>query len=658
MLANSKPGHLFVFSVLCISVLGGSLLAEGAEQGSPAQPQAAKEGRRYALVIGINDYERLGTLDCARQDAEELARVLVERGGFQRQRLRLVTDGQRPAGLNWSSARFTDLLDGFRQFTSWPRPGDTLLIFFAGHGVTIGNEAYLMPVDGFDESTGLSLSWLRQLTAECKATTKVLILDACHSGKVVRGVTGIAPSLAQGAATLVLASCADKEISYPEDGHGVFTAGLLQGLSGLADADKDGVITGAELFEHTRQHVEDWCIAHPGMRQTPQMIPEEAGAIVIARVPDEVRLAAEREQRYRQALAEGDALLRVQQWTQAEGAFRRALAVEGYAGEPKALDGLKTARGGADAYGKRVAYEEALRQAQAACARAEGTEDKALWQAVSDEARRAAETGHSDLSAARALLEEAAMHLGPALELTLDLGGGVAMKLVLIRAGEFMMGSPAGEPQRGSDEGPQHRVRITRAFYMGATEVTQAQYEAVTGTNASIFKGADNPVETVSWNDAAEFCRRLSAKAGMTVRLPTEAEWEYACRAGTTTPFYFGDTISTDQANYDGNYVYGAGRKGVYRQRTTPVGSFPPNAWGLYDMHGNVWEWCQDWYGNSYYASSPMEDPQGPPSAENHVLRGGSWYGNPRGCRSAYRYGHGPSDRDSYVGFRVAVVPG
>jgi formylglycine-generating enzyme required for sulfatase activity len=241
--------------------------------------------------------------------------------------------------------------------------------------------------------------------------------------------------------------------------------------------------------------------------------------------------------------------------------------------------------------------------------------------------------------------------------LTLGLGGGVTMELVRIPAGEFMMGSPSGEARRDDEEGPRHRVRITRPFYMGKYEVTQEQYEAMMGEHPARFNGAKNPVERVSWNDASEFCRRLSARTGRDVRLPTEAEWEYACRAGTTTPFHFGSTINTSQANYDGNYTYGSGPKGVYRKKAVPVGSFPPNAWGLYDMHGNVWEWCADWYDSDYYARSPTADPKGPSHGEGRVLRGGSWYSYPWGCRSASRHGLSPTFTNYGDGFRVVVSP-
>ncbi len=240
-------------------------------------------------------------------------------------------------------------------------------------------------------------------------------------------------------------------------------------------------------------------------------------------------------------------------------------------------------------------------------------------------------------------------------ELSLDCGSGVSMKLTPIPAGSFMMGSPTGEIKRGSDEGPQHRVKISRPYYMGTYEVTQAQYQAVMGASPSKLNGSNNPVEYVSWYDAVAFCRSLSAKTGRKVRLPTEAQWEYACRAGTTTPFSTGQTISADQANYVGWETYGNGRTGVNRNKTTPVGSFPPNAFGLYDMHGNVWEWCSDFYGENYYANANPVDPKGPNTGEYRVLRGGSWIDHPRNCRSANRSVISPDFRIYFRGFRVSV---
>jgi formylglycine-generating enzyme required for sulfatase activity len=229
----------------------------------------------------------------------------------------------------------------------------------------------------------------------------------------------------------------------------------------------------------------------------------------------------------------------------------------------------------------------------------------------------------------------------------------IGMKLALVPAGQFLMGSPSTEDGRCEDEGPQHPVCITRPFFLGVSPVTVRDFRLFiratgfrtkveiqaqgayrwTGTawkrdpscnweKPGFPQGEGHPVVCVSWDDAVAFCGWLSRREGKRYRLPTEAEWEYACRAGTTTPFSFGKTISPDQANYEGSFAPGRGKKGICRAQTTPVGSFPPNAWGLFDMHGNVWEWCQDWYGHDYYRDSPREDPQGPESSEYRVLRG------------------------------------
>jgi formylglycine-generating enzyme required for sulfatase activity len=231
------------------------------------------------------------------------------------------------------------------------------------------------------------------------------------------------------------------------------------------------------------------------------------------------------------------------------------------------------------------------------------------------------------------------------------LGSGIDMKLAWIPPGIFLMGSPRTELGRREDE-VQHSVTLTKGFYIGIYEVTQAQWQAVMGSNPSNFKGNDNhPAEMVSWNDCVEFCDRLDEKTGKLFRLPTEEEWEYACRAGTTTPFFFGETISPDQANYDGKYTYGCGPKGVYRQQTAPVGSFPANAWGLFDMHGNVWEWCADLY--DPYSSGDSKDPKGSNFRKARVLRGGAWHSQPGRCRAANRDWLTPGLRNAYTGFRV-----
>ena len=234
------------------------------------------------------------------------------------------------------------------------------------------------------------------------------------------------------------------------------------------------------------------------------------------------------------------------------------------------------------------------------------------------------------------------------LELPEDDANALGMQFKLIPAGEFMMGSPADDPDKSSDETPQHRVQITKPFYLGIHEVTQEEYQQVMGENPSRFNGPSLPVEQVSWENATEFCRKLSEMDGRNdYRLPTEAEWEYACRAGTTTRYSCGDELDSACAWFVDN----SGRK------THPVGEKRPNAWGLYDMHGNVWEWCSDWYESDYYGSSPSADPTGPSTGSYRVYRGGGWNYRAWGCRSARRFRLRPGRRDSYLGFRVALVP-
>jgi formylglycine-generating enzyme required for sulfatase activity len=285
------------------------------------------------------------------------------------------------------------------------------------------------------------------------------------------------------------------------------------------------------------------------------------------------------------------------------------------------------------------------------------------------------------------------------------------ISLAFIPPGSFLMGSPEHEPHRSKTEGPQHAVTLA-AFWMAKTPITQAQWREVAGwprvkrdldPDPSRFKGDSRPVEQVSWHDAMEFCHRLSQRTGKNYTLPSEAQWEYACRAGTTTPFHFGATISTEVANYDGNYVYGNGPKGTYREQTTDVASFPANAWGLHDMHGNVWEWCLDKWRDSYEGAptdgnawmegdSLGESPAAccaagrgtttPGTAArltastttrtaatttsvsasvasdaSRLLRGGSWDGDPRYCRSAFRNDYFPVGRNYVIGFRVCCLP-
>jgi formylglycine-generating enzyme required for sulfatase activity len=271
-----------------------------------------------------------------------------------------------------------------------------------------------------------------------------------------------------------------------------------------------------------------------------------------------------------------------------------------------------------------------------------------------------------------------------------EVENSIGMRLVRIPLGKFQMGSPALEEGRHQGE-EQHEVELTKEFWMGIHEVTQKQFKAVMGYNPSHFSNegtgregekypdakpaggrdkvvdtdtADFPVENVSWEETKEFCDKLSAlagerRAGRKYRLPSEAEWEYCCRGGASSyqTFHLGNSLSSSQANFNGKNSYGRAPKGPYLERTCQAGSYPANAFGLFDLHGNVWEWCADWYDENYYANSPRRDPRGPAEGSSRVFRGGGWHSSGISCRSAYRGGIEPACRYYALGFRVALVP-
>ena len=231
---------------------------------------------------------------------------------------------------------------------------------------------------------------------------------------------------------------------------------------------------------------------------------------------------------------------------------------------------------------------------------------------------------------------------------------GISQRMRWIPPGRFRMGSPEEEAERDKNETP-HEVTLNQGYWLADTVCTQALWRAVMGRNPSHFDSdPQNPVENVSWEDVQHFIDKLNRRLpGLAARLPSEAEWEYACRAGTQTPFHFGETIRTNQANYDGNHPYGSGHEGEYRGRTVPVKARGKNAWGLYQLHGNVWEWCQDWLGD--YPTGLRQDPTGPSAGRERVMRGGCWVNHARRLRSAQRRGARPDRRNWDLGFRLAT---
>ncbi len=237
---------------------------------------------------------------------------------------------------------------------------------------------------------------------------------------------------------------------------------------------------------------------------------------------------------------------------------------------------------------------------------------------------------------------------------TISLPGGVEMRMRWCPPGTFTMGSPKSEEGRGHNE-TLHQVTLTKGFWLGETSVTQRQWTSVMGDNPSTWRGDNLPVETISWDDCQSFIQKVNARLDGAARLPTEAEWEYACRAGTATAYFWGYALNGDRANCDGNYPYGTKQKGPYVGKPTPGGTYGANAWGFLDMHGNVWEWCEDWYDD--YCGD-VADPTGPDSGSDKVLRGGGWSSSARNCRSAHRGCLDPGNRNFIFGFRLACSEG
>jgi uncharacterized protein (TIGR02996 family) len=311
--------------------------------------------------------------------------------------------------------------------------------------------------------------------------------------------------------------------------------------------------------------------------------------------------------------------------------------------------------------------------------------DETAWLALADALE---ESGQSERAELTRLLRRRSAEAEPRVQALLASGvrpclpertRSLGMRFVLVPAGTFLMGSPDGEEGRSADEGPVHEVEISRPFYLGVTPVTQEQFRQVMGSNpswASRRGGGSGqvrwlstgsfPVESVTWDEAMAFCRKLSEaegdrQQGWGFTLPTEAQWEHACRAGAPScrPFHCGDSLSPHQANFDAAPALPAGTLADVvpaQKRPCPVGSYPGNAWGLYDMHGNVWEWCNDWYGPDYSRVGPRRDPPGRASGYLRVIRGGGWGNRAGRCRSAARSAREPGRRHANVGFRVALV--
>lgn len=562
----------------------------------------ASAARKLAVVVGIDDYENLPDLTCAERDAGDMAAEL-ETLGFVVARMRMAGPAGEPKPYTGGA-----ILNQVEKMCKLAEPDGVLLFYFSGHGFEgPDGHNYLCPY-GADRTrlsvTGLDLDEVQKRLVNSGVKQRLLVVDMCRNeaGKSGAGEeraftlrqfekaqgTGLLFSTAPGSKSFEPVS-GMRDDAGGEIKNGLFTHYLLRGLRGEADRGRRAVRDGLVSFREVAYFVSDGlallAMRRSDLEQTPYLKWDGTAEDVLLRVlPEPVVTPV------------------------AEAPPERPAVVPTPTPTP--------AKPAADVGGRDVsAWGEVLAKSP----------DPSV---VTDAAARQKITASGWPWRVR------------------DKQSGVV--LVLVPAGEFMMGSPTGEEHRGREE-LQHRRVIRQEFYLGETEVTQAQWQRVMGSNPSQFPGSDNPVENVSWDDLQPFLQKTG------LRLPSEAEWEYACRAGTTTPFSFGATLATSQANYIGDFIYGPGRKGEYRGKTIAVGALAKNAWGLCDMHGNVKEWCQDLFAD--YPARGGDERASESSGALRVPRGGSWDSHPGDCRAARRYAEEPTYHSSYVGFRAARTP-
>lgn len=654
-------------------------------------------GQNWAITVGINRYTNLQALQFAKQDAEAMQQYLRDELGCSG--VYHFADDSPPIAQDYgppldSQPTFATLRRFLRVRFEQPflKAGDNLWFFFAGHGIRHEDRDYLMPIDGDPgdiESTAIPLHYVTERLQRCGADNVILLVDACRSSGRRDGL-GIGQERQPGVITFF--ACRPKESSYEIEAlqHGAFTHALLEGLKLQGEGN---CATVERLYHHLCHTVPRLSQRYGKPPQTPygRIEPPTKNSLILlprqARLPDVLALknAAMSAELRRELTLAKQLWIRVLVVSQVdseaiEGIERLARVVAtpqppAQPPEPK----TEASRGG-----------EAPVEAPSAQAPPPVQSNYSVPPPVQSDYRverlvtpppveaptpKAAPNFEFDVVTITGVEKTGFFGQGPPRVVTQtrkgkaeyrreDLGQGISLDLVLIPSGTFRMGSPNGE---GYDsERPQHQVTVP-SFLIGKYAVTQAQCKAVAAlpkvecdldSDPARFKGENRPVEQVSWDDAVEFCQRLSKRTGRSYRLPSEAEWEYACRAGTTSPFHFGSTITADLANYNGNYTYGSAPKGQYREQTTEVGSFKTaNTFGLYDMHGNLWEWCADHWHDSY-KDAPTDGSAWTTGGDDarRLLRGGSWNNHPGNCRSAFRVRLARDDRDHDFGFRVVCA--
>jgi formylglycine-generating enzyme required for sulfatase activity/uncharacterized caspase-like protein len=629
-------------------------------------------GKNWAIAIGINNYNNLKSLKYAQRDAEVMKAWFEGEAKFDQ--VFLFTENSPPITANQpiptqpTFANFYGFLEA--QFENIEKtllnPEDNLWFFFAGHGRRYKDQDYLMFADSAPaavDRTAISVDYITQRLRRSGADNVVLLLDACRD-EDSRGGLGIGEEEHQGVITFYSCTANQQSFEIDELQHGAFTHALLEGLRLEGEFS---CATVERLDQYLRHHVPRINSSYLKPPQNPYLKAEPPYKMYFILLKQAARLQDVILLKYQASQAEnkGDLSLARQLW-------KRVVAVVGYDVEAfEAIERIAVRINKGEGVLINTASKNSGQDART-------TSDSSRGNSITEKLKQATEIPAKnpvyrfDVITVNSRGQEIKREQHQAEYFREDLGNGINLDMVYIPAGSFMMGTEDKEIERlvnkfGWDgyrrEKPQHQVNVP-AFCMGKYPITQAQWKAVAAlpqinrelkVEPSRFKGDERPVEQVSWYDAVEFCARLSKKTDKEYRLPSEAEWEYACRAGTTTPFHFGETITSKRANYDASNTFAEEAKGEYRKQTTSVGQFPANAFGLYDMHGNVWEWClDDWHEN--YDNAPTDgNAWKTKDNENQfkLLRGGSWYFKPEICRSAFRNGNTRDNRDNDIGFRL-----
>ncbi|NET61946.1 MAG: SUMF1/EgtB/PvdO family nonheme iron enzyme [Symploca sp. SIO2E6] len=569
--------------------------------------------KNWAIIVGINHYTHFQSPKYAKQDAQSIRDFAEQEADFER--VFLFTEDSPPISTNVTPMPTQPTLANLGHFLrlqfdkSLLEAGDNLWFFFIGHGLRYNERDYLLLLDtNPDDPTksGLHLKDLTQQLRRSGADNVLLLLDAGPNQGPLVG-EGIGKEQQPGVVTIY--SCLPNERAYAIESlqQGSFTYAMLEALRLQG---KDNCATVERLDQYLRHRVPEINHQYHQPPQTPHTIAEPWGQHHLILLPqhatprdiETLKMDALR------AEAEGNRQLAMQLWIR-----------------------VNVAAAGADM--------EVIKAFQ-----------RIVQQSVVPPPSTTQPVFAFDVVKVNTKGQTIERSRSEAQYFTEDLGQGVSLEMVVIPPGSFQMGSPATEKERYDSESPLHRVTVA-SFSMGKYPITQTQWQVVAALppvhqelnpHPSQFKGADLPVEQISWYDAVEFCARVSRETGREYRLPSEAEWEYACRAGTNTPFHFGRTITPELANYNS-------------MQTTPVGSLQiVNAFGLSDMHGNVFEWCAD-YWHENYEGAPTDDSFWLNNHDNNcrVLRGGSWYSYAKYCRSAYRYYRAPDCRYCHFGCRV-----